>query len=173
MSMNRQVHNKVIDQRIFDGSTQVEDVMSIDTPDIEFISDEVDIPGASAKVNVVMPYQVGAMTVTINHNNGNGCDGLNAPQTHKIELRVARQVISTATGESAPKLTKIRFTGMPMKVTRGSLERGNPLGQSVEYSVLRYEEEESGKTVLLIDALAGILQVNGKDYASEINRILD
>ena len=30
MSMNKQVHNKVIDQRLFDGSTQVEDVTSVD-----------------------------------------------------------------------------------------------------------------------------------------------
>ena len=171
--MNKQVHNKVIDQRLFDWDTLVEDVTSIDTPEIEYVSDEVDIPGATAKINIVMPYQVGAMTVTINHNNGNGCDGLNAPETHKIELRMARQVISTATGNSEPELTKVRFTGTPMKVTRGSVERGNPRGQSVQFSVQRYEEEVGGKTVILIDALAGILQINGKDYASEINRILD
>ena len=36
---------------------------------------------------------------------------------------------------------------------------------SVQYSVQRYEEEENGKTIILIDALAGILQINGKDYA--------
>ena len=72
MSMNKQVHNKVIDQRLFDGSTQVEDVTSVDTPEIEFVSDEVDIPGATAKINIVNPYQVSAMTVTINHNHGNG-----------------------------------------------------------------------------------------------------
>lgn len=171
--MNKQVHNKVIDQRLFDGDTLVEDVTSIDTPEIEYVSDEVDIPGATAKINIVMPYQVGAMTVTVNHNNGNGCDGLNAPETHKIELRMARQVISTATGNSEPELTKVRFTGTPMKVTRGSVERGNPRGQSVQFSVQRYEEEVNGKVVILIDALAGILQINGKDYASEINRILD
>ena len=173
MSMNKQVHNKVIYQMLFDGGTQVEDVTSVDTPDIEFISDEIDVPGATAKINIVTPYQVGAMTVTINHNNGNGCDGLNAPETHKIELRMARQVISTTTGDSTPKSTKVRFTGTPMNIKRGSVERGNPRGQSVEYSVQRYEEEENGKTVILIDALAGILQINGKDYASEINRILD
>lgn len=173
MSMNKQVHNKVIDQRLFDGSTQVEDVTSVDTPDIEFVNDEVDIPGATAKVNIVTPYQVGAMTVTVNHNNGNGCAALATPELHKIELRMARQVISTATGESTPKSTKVRFSGTPMKVTRGSVERGNPRGSSVEYSVQRYEEEENGKTVILIDALAGILQINGKDYASEIARILD
>ena len=73
MSMNKQVHNKVIDQRLFDGSTQVEDVTSVDTPEIEFVSDEVDIPGATAKINIVNPYQINAMTVTINHNHGNGC----------------------------------------------------------------------------------------------------
>ena len=53
---------------------------SVDTPEIEFVSDEVDIPGATAKINIVNPYQVSAMTVTINHNHGNGCDGLNTPE---------------------------------------------------------------------------------------------
>ena len=158
MSMNKQVHNKVIDQRLFDGSTQVEDVISVDTPEIEFVSDEVDIPGATAKINIVNPYQVSAMTVTINHNHGNGCDGLNTPELHQIELRMARQV---------------RFSGTPMKVSRGSIERGNPRGMSVQYSVQRYEEEENGKTIILIDALAGILQINGKDYAGTLNRILN
>ena len=60
-----------------------------------------------------------------------------------------------------------------MKVSRGSIERGNPRGMSVQYSVQRYEEEENGKTLILIDALAGILQINGKDYASTLNRILN
>ena len=161
MGMNKQVHNKVIDHRLFDGSTQVEDVTSVDTPEIEFTNDEVDIPGATAKINVVMAYQVGAMTVTINHNNGNGCDGLATPDLHKIELRMARQVINTSSGTSTPKSTMVRFTGTPMKVSRGSVERGNP------------REEENGKEIILIDALAGILRINGKDYASEINKILD
>ncbi len=173
MSMNKQVHNKVIDQRLCDGSTQVEDVTSVDTPEIEFVSDEVDIPGATAKINIVNPYQVSAMTVTINHNHGNGCDGLNTPELHQIELRMARQVISTANGNSKPKSTKVRFSGTPMKVSRGSIERGNPRGMSVQYSVQRYEEEENGKTIILIDALAGILQINGKDYAGTLNRILN
>ena len=44
---------------------------------------------------------------------------------------------------------------------------------SVQYSVQRYEEEENGKTIILIDALAGILQINGKDYAGTLNRILN
>lgn len=173
MSMNKQVHNKVIDHRLFDGSTQVEDVTSVDTPEIEFVNDEVDIPGATAKINIVMSYQVGALTVTINHNNGNGCDGLATPDLHKIELRMARQVINTASGTSTPKSTKVRFTGTPMKVSRGSVERGNPRGASVQYSVQRYEEEENGKEIICIDALAGILRINGKDYASDINKILD
>ena len=46
-----------------------------------------------------------------------------------------------------------------MKVTRGSVERGNPRGASVQYSVQRYEEEENGKEIILIDALAGILRI--------------
>lgn len=171
--MNKQVHNKVVDSRIFDGSTLVEDVTSVDTPDIEFVNDEIDIPGATSKLNIISPYQVGAMTLTVNHNNGNGCDSLNTPETHKLEMRVARQVITTATGETSYESFKIRAWGTPMSVSRGSVERGNPMGSSVKFSLMRYEEERMGKTTILIDALAGKLEINGKDYASQINRMLD
>lgn len=171
--MNKQVHNKVIDHRLLDGSTLVEDVTSVDLPEIEFDNDEVDIPGAAAKINVILTNRVNAMTVTINHNNGNGCEGLNSPELHKIELRVAQQVITTSTGVAGAKGVKVRFAGYPMKISDGSVERGNPLGASVQYSVQRYEKEVAGKVVTCIDALAGILIINGKDYANVVNKLLD
>lgn len=171
--MNKQVHNKVVDNRLFNGSTAVEDVTSVETPDIEFVNDEIDIPGATAKLNVVSPYQVGAMTLTVNHNNGNGCDSLSTPEIHKLEMRIAQQVITAATGETGYKLVKVRAWGTPMSVSRGTVERGNPMGSSVKFALTRYEEEHEGKTTILIDALAGKLEMNGTDYAGAINRMLD
>ena len=43
---------------------------------------------------------------------------------------------------------------------------------SNKYSVLRVEKEINGEVVVLVDAMAGIIKINGKNYTDEIESLL-
>lgn len=171
--MPKKVHNKVIDHRMLDDDQVIEDVTSVTMPDVAFSTDEFDPAGIAAAVEMVDATHVDAMTFSVAHNNGNNCERLSEPRKHKFEFRLAQQYLDTAQGATGGRSIKYRIWGYPKKVSDGTIERGNPIGSTIDYSVLRYEKEIDGKTTLLIDVMANIVQINGKNYSSQIQSLLD
>ena len=171
--MPKKVHNKVVDQKIMDGSLEVEDVTSVTLPDVSFTTDEYDVSGLAATIEAVDPSHVDAMTLSISHNNGINCHQLAEPKRHKFEIRLAQQALNTGMGSTDYNSVKYRAEGTPKKISDGTVERGNPLGTTIDYSLTRFEKEVSGEVVTLIDALAGIVRINGVDYTSPIKALLD
>jgi P2 family phage contractile tail tube protein len=167
------VRNNVIDHRLLDGGTVVEDVMSIDTPEPTYVSSEVNAAGMGGKVDMPDSMQLEPMTVTINHNNGRNCELLQRPGKHNIELRVARQDLNVAQGSLDMASDKVRIVGLLKSTKNGTYEKGNPLSGSVQYSVLRFERESGGKVITLIDVMANIHKINGVDYAASLRNMLD
>lgn len=170
--MPKKVHNKVVGQKLVDGNLEIEDVTSVTLPDVIFTADEFDVSGMSAAIEMIDPSHVDAMTFSVNHNNGLNCQTLNDPKKHKFEFRTVQQVLNTALGSVEHQSVKYRVEGMPKKISDGSVEKGNPMGTSIEYTVMRYEKEVAGKVVTLIDALAGKVKINNVDYTSKINSLL-
>lgn len=170
--MPKKVHNKIVGQKLMDGNLEVEDVTSVTIPDIEFTADEYDVSGLAAAFEAIDPTHVNAMTFSISHNNGTNCQQLNSPKKHHFEFRLAQQALNTAKGDTGYQSVKYRVDGMPKKISDGTAERGNPLGTTVDYTVLRFEKEVAGKVVTLIDALSNIIKINDVDYTSQINQLL-
>ena len=67
---------------------------------------------------------------------------------------------------------KFRMTGVLKNVEDGTVETGNPFGSTNKYSVLRYEKEINGEIVTLIDAMAGIIKINGVNYTDAVESML-
>lgn len=171
--MPKKVANKVVGNKLMDGSYEIEDVTSVTIPDVEYGVDEFDVSGLAAVIEAIDPTHVNAMTFSIAHNNGLNCWRLNSPKKHQFELRIAQQVLNTSNGSVKPNSVKYRIDGMPKKISDGTVERGNPLGTTVDFTVLRFEKEVSGVVVTLIDALANIVKINGVDYTNQINELLN
>lgn len=171
--MPKNVHNKVVGNRIFDGELEVEDITSVTLPDISFTTDEYDVSGLAAAIEAVDPSHVDAMTLSISHNNGLNCQQLSEPRRHKLEIRLAQQALNTGMGVTDYNSIKYRAEGVPKKTSDGTVERGNPLGTTVDFALTRFEKEVGGEVVTLIDALAGIIRINGVDYTRPINALLD
>lgn len=171
--MAKTIHNKIVDNLMMDGNTEVEDITSVGLPEIAFIADELaNVSGLAGNLNVPDVTRVQAMTFTINHNNGRNCEGLNTPTWHDFEFRTAQQVMETTRADMNHRSIKYRVEAYPTKISDGTVERGNPLGATIEYSVRRVEKEVAGQVVTKVDILGGEIMINGRSYTSDVQRLL-
>lgn len=171
--MPKKVYNNVVDHRLLDGDNIIEDVTSVELPELNNKSTEFDVAGMAAALNAADPTSYEAMMFKVSHNNGHNCHLLSTPGKHMFEFRLARQVLNTATGDLGYSPTKYRISCLKQKESGGTIERGNPQSGSVEYGITRYEAEVDGVVVTLIDVLAGIVRVNGVDYTNQVRSMLD
>ena len=170
--MPKKVYNNVVDHRIIDNGRVVEDVTSITIPNIEHPTTTVSTSGMAMDVDIPNMSHVNAMELAINHNNGVNSRYLSDPGKHLIEVRVARQKYDVAAGDNDYEGVKFRFIAAFKGSEDGTIENGNPYGSTAKYSILRYEKEINGEIVTLIDAMSGIIHINGKDYTSAVESLL-
>ena len=171
--MPKKVSLNVEDHRLIDSGNKVEDVTTIDPPNLEHPTSEAKAAGMVMDVDVPNMYHYNAAELGINHNNGVNCHLLAAPGVHDIEARVARDIYDSTQGTTDLELVKIRCKCLHKSTEKGQIESGNPFGSTEKYSILRYEEEIDGETTLLIDSTAGINQVNGVSYSDQLSALLD
>lgn len=170
--MPARVYNNVADHRLLDGGVVVEDVTKVGLPTITHPTSTISVSGMAMDVDMPNATHVNAMECTITHNDGLNAEILSTPGKHTLELRVARQVYTTATAESSHESVKYRIVGLWKETQNGDIETGSPIGKTEKYSILRYEEEVNGKVTVLIDAMNGTLRHNGVDYTDEVQNLL-
>ena len=170
--MPRKVYNNVEGQRLVEGSNVIEDVTSVTLPDLEHPTTTISAAGMAADVDMPNTVHLNAMSYSVAHNNGMNGYMLATPGKHEQELRVVRQRFNVQLGQMEHESVKFRLVGIHTKTGKGEIETGNPYGSTDEYSLLRYEEEINGTVVTRIDAMAGIIMVNGKNYTDEVENLL-
>ncbi|MGN0996553.1 MAG: phage major tail tube protein [Candidatus Ventricola sp.] len=171
--MPKKVYNNVEGHRVLDSGEVCEDITSVGMPTIEHPTTSIDVAGMAMGVDMPNTTHLNAMELSVAHNNGVNCARLSAPGKHFIEVRVVRQRYNVAGGEIEHESVKFRVTGVLKSVEKGSIEMGNPYGSTCKYSILRYEEEISGEVTTLLDAMAGIIRMNGVSYTDTIESLLN
>lgn len=170
--MPKKVYCNVVKHRLLDNKKEIEDVTKVGLPTLAHPTTTVKSSGMVADVDMPDTTHLDAMELTVYHNNGVNCRYLSNPGKHNFDMRVARQQYNVPKGELGAEPFKVRVIGVHTKTEKGDIESGNPIGYTERYSVLRYEEEQNGEIVTVIDAMAGILKWNGKDYVSDIDNLL-
>lgn len=170
--MPSKIYNNVVDHRLIDNGRVVEDVTSVTLPTIEHPTTTIASAGMVMDVDVPNMAHLNAMEFSISHNNGVNSQYLASPGKHSVEFRLARQRYNVAAGEIGFEPVKYRIIGLTKSTEKGNVETNNPLGSTQKLSILRYEEEINGKVVTLIDAMAGIIKINGKDNANAVENLL-
>ena len=170
--MPKRVYNNVEDHRLIDGKYTVEDVTKVGLPTIQHPTTTIDASGMSMAVDMPNITHLNAMEYTITHNNGVNCEKLATPGKHSQEFRTVRQRYNVANGEIEHESVKYRLVGVHVETQKGDIETGSPYGSTERYSCLRYEEEIAGKVVLVADAMAGVIKVNGKSYTDDVQNLL-
>ena len=170
--MPKKVYSNVVGQRLIDNGRVAEDVQKIGLPTLEHPTNTVKASGMAMEVDIPDKTRFKAMEFTVEHNNGVNCNHLCSPGKHLIEARVARQYFDVAGGDENHESVKWRLTGLHKSVDKGSIEEGNPYGSTEKYSLVRFEEEIAGEIVTIIDAMAGIVKINGVEYTSAVENLL-
>jgi P2 family phage contractile tail tube protein len=170
--MPQKVYSNVVGQRLIDNGRVAEDVQKIGLPTLEHPTNTVKASGMAMEVDMPDMTRYKAMEFTVEHNNGINCKYLGSPGKHLLEGRVARQNYDVAAGDAGHESVKWRLTGLHKSTDKGSIEEGNPYGSTEKYSLLRFEEEIAGEIVTIIDAMAGIIKINGVDYTNAVENLL-
>ena len=93
------------------------------------------------------------------------------PDMKPIEFRWV-QTVTDATGVSKNVGCRAFLSCIPNKIPGISLAIGEQSESECTFSVTRYGLFVDGEEMFLIDRLAGIVRIDGKDYASEIEAML-
>ena len=93
------------------------------------------------------------------------------PKMKPIELRWAQNV-TDENGITKNVGCKAFFRGIPTKIPGVGVTVGEQSENEVTFTVTRYNLFVDGKEMYLIDRLAGIVKINGKDYAGELSNML-
>lgn len=174
MSMKRtKIYNNVVDHRVLFDGYRCEDITSVTPPNLEHPTDTLEGEGLTADLEVANQSKVNAMELKIAHNNGVNCQKLKQPGVHKIEFRIARQRYNVPKSAMGYESVKYYFSVQHKGTEAGTVERGNPLGDTENFAVLSYKKVADGKVIDHVDASAGILKLDGKDCVKDLDKILD
>lgn len=88
-----------------------------------------------------------------------------------IEVRWV-QSVTDANGKTANVGCKAFLRCISTVIPEGGLTPGEASENEMTYTVTRYQMLQNGQEVWLIDRLAGICRVRGKDYMGRINSML-
>lgn len=170
--MPKRVYNNVEDHKLIDGKRTIEDVTKVGLPTIKHSTTNIKAAGMAMDVDMPNTTHMEAMDFTITHNNGVNCQYLSTPGKHQIEFRTARQRYDVSKGEIAHESVKFRLVGVHAETQKGDIETDSPFGSTVKYSLLRYEEEVNGTVTTVLDAMAGVIKMNGKKYTDDVANLL-
>lgn len=100
-----------------------------------------------------------------------GFAALIKPDMKTVELRWV-QTVTDANGTTKNVGCKAFIKGIPNKIPGVGLEVGATIEGEITLATSRYNLFVDGKEICLIDKLAGICRIYGKDYAGDIGSML-
>lgn len=93
------------------------------------------------------------------------------PEPLNLELRFV-QTVTDANANTKNVGCKAFLKGIPKTIPGIGVEIGSASENECTYSITRYQLMVDGVEMILIDRLAGILRIAGKDYAAELGNLL-
>ena len=173
MSMKRtKIYNNVVEHRLLFDKNMCEDITSVQPPNLEHPTDTLEGEGLTADIEVANQSKVNAMELKISHNNGVNCEKLKEPGIHTVEYRLARQEYGVTKRTMGYQSVKYQMDVQHKGTEAGTIERGNPTGDTENFAVFSYKKIVAGKVVDHVDATAGQLKLNGKDCVKDIDKYL-
>lgn len=170
--MPSKVYINVEDHRLIDGKRTIEDITKVGLPTIKHKTTTIDVAGMAMAVDMPDITHLESADYTITHNNGVNGNVLGRPGKHEHEFRTVRQRYNVSKGTIGHESVKYRLVGSHVETQKGDIETGSPYGSTDKYALLRYEEEVDGKIIIVIDAMAGVIKYNDKEYTDDIQSLL-
>ena len=167
---------KTIQYSVYDKTANktnyVDDTTSYKRPELAMMSDG--LSGAGIMGEIDMPaLLLDSMEIELVLNKANErAIAMFAPGSHKAEIRWVSNTIDKSTGASKIQANKDIVTYVPKSLDLGEIVNNETNEGTLVGEVLTYQHIIDGKTVIKIDKLNNVFQINGKDYAAEIQKAL-
>lgn len=87
-----------------------------------------------------------------------------------VVLRGDIQSVDSSTGAIKQSALKIAYNGYTKKINPGKVKAGDTMGAAVTLELTYIHIEIDGKTVIKIDKLNSVFEVNGTDLLAEIKK---
>ena len=162
-----------IDYAVYEGGTEYIGITEVKMPDLSFSTEKITGAGIIGEVEEIMIGRMSAMTVTFNFRTITAAAvKLLQPYVHTIDLRVAQQQIDT-NGNNSVAAVKHILKVKPKKLSLGKIESATKADVSGEYVVSYYALYINDEKVTEIDPFNCICKINGTDYLSSVNSVLN
>lgn len=162
-----------IDYAAYEGGTEYIGITEVKMPDLSFSTEKITGAGIIGEVEEIMIGRMSAMTVTFNFRTITAAAvKLLQPYVHTIDLRVAQQQIDT-NGNNSVAAVKHILKVKPKKLSLGKIESATKADVSGEYAVTYYALYINNEKVTEIDPFNCICKINGTDYLSSVNSVLN
>lgn len=171
------IGNKVINYSIYakiNGSMKyINDTTNCQLPSIEMQTDSIKGAGILGEIDMPTYGQIGSMTFSPGFRvDGEDAVALSAPIIQEFEVRWVTDKLDSSNIKIGIDAHKAIIKAIPKKYDPGKVENGSAMDGSNEYEVIYYKKILNGKTILEIDKLNNVLNINGIDYAKQIRAAL-
>lgn len=169
MAQWQDIKGNVVADTVYSDNTLVAKDVAFTLPGVEFIKATVQAMG---NMDVPLIGLLEHMELAITKIGlDKGLSRLNRLEKQNLEFRWVQDVVKSD-GSVGVEGCKAYIRTMPGAFPEIGVEVGSSVEAENTYGVTRMQIYANGEEICLIDRLAGILRIDGKDYMSTINNLL-
>lgn len=168
------IPEKIINYKCYvDGQSSATAMVDVDLPDIQFMSETINGAGIAGEIDSPTLGHFQAMELGVNFRTLIDENfKMFSQKQYALEFRAATQSTDINSGEITPGKLKISTRVIPKSLGLGKLEVGKPSSSNQKFSCHYLKVELNGETLLEIDKINMIFNVNGTDLLSEVRDAL-
>lgn len=159
----------VVGATLYKNNKKIADDVEFTTPEVAFTTVEVQGLG-TIEVPIYSMTDNLQLEITQNGVDSNLVNYIE-PGINKFEFRWVQNFV-TPTGTQIYQGCKMFVNAMPISIPSLGVKKGENTERTHTFNLTRMQVYVSGKELCLIDKLSNIMKINGKDYISEINKLL-
>lgn len=163
------INGPVVGSTVYSDGTLVARDAAITLPEVTPVV--VDVPAMGTMSIPVWQILENMETTITKIGIDQGLRKLIKPGMKPLEFRWV-QIVTDANGNTKNVGCKAFIKGMTNKLPGIGLEVGSQSESDITIATTRYSLYVDGKEIFLIDRLAGIVRIDGKDYAGDISSML-
>lgn len=163
------IKGPVVADTVYANNELVAKDVAFTLPGIEFMTADVQAMG-NMSVPLIGLLENMELTVT-KIGVDKGLSRMNRLEKQNFEFRWVQNVVKSD-GSTGTEGCKAFLRTLPGSFPETGVEVGSATEAENSYNVTRMQIYANGEEILLVDRLAQILRINGKDYMSTINNLL-
>jgi P2 family phage contractile tail tube protein len=172
--MANPIPEKVVNYNVYDeGEKLVGIAAEVTLPTLESITETLSGAGIAGEIESPTPGHFGSTTIEIPFRVlQDPSFKLAVPGGRTVTLRAAQQSYDVSGGQLLHRGLKVTIKGLPKSQELGTLSPGKPTESKVTLEVVYLKVEENGATLLEMDKLNFICNIDGVDVLEQIRQLI-